>query len=265
MEQIVRQYSRAHLTYSSDRLPALSGIAARQQELTGDQYLAGLWRKSLITQLIWCPWGNKEYRPKWRAPTWSYMSIEGAVAQITWPSEWVQETYVNVVDVWTKPSGPDPCGAVTSGELTLSCSCLHRGHLMAEPGSSNEPTQVETNRGIYSISYDCLEDASVRGQGIVYLLPILESKDHVPEEDSETKEWDYGSVIHGLVLRACDVSKSRFVRVGSFEKRSSDRDGFYQPLKEGSDLMSESAQAEGSIETLSVFEHQDQQHIITIM
>ncbi|KAK7912122.1 HET-domain-containing protein, partial [Apiospora marii] len=42
-DEIVQDYSSAALTVDSDRLPALAGIARRQHELTGDQYLAGMW------------------------------------------------------------------------------------------------------------------------------------------------------------------------------------------------------------------------------
>lgn len=76
---IVRRYSQANLTYSLDRLPALSGIAARQQQIAGSQYLAGMWRESLITQLSWQLVGKKSRRPDWRSPGWSWISMDGAI------------------------------------------------------------------------------------------------------------------------------------------------------------------------------------------
>ena len=44
--KIVQIYSRLHLTRETDKLPALSGIAKREQSRrSGDEYLAGLWRR----------------------------------------------------------------------------------------------------------------------------------------------------------------------------------------------------------------------------
>jgi hypothetical protein len=67
---IVRNYSKANLTVSGDKLPALSGVARRQHEVTADEYLAGMWRKGLTKQLGWLPLSNNK-RLDWRAPTWS--------------------------------------------------------------------------------------------------------------------------------------------------------------------------------------------------
>jgi hypothetical protein len=41
--RIVNEYTTRKLTYSSDTLPACSGIASRFYQLTNDQYLAGIW------------------------------------------------------------------------------------------------------------------------------------------------------------------------------------------------------------------------------
>jgi hypothetical protein len=53
---IINNYSKAHLTHGADKLPALSGVARRQHEVTGDEYLAGMWRKGLMKQLGWEAW-----------------------------------------------------------------------------------------------------------------------------------------------------------------------------------------------------------------
>jgi hypothetical protein len=43
---VVEVYSKLDLTYQSDKLPALSGLAKVLQLLVGGQYLAGLWKGS---------------------------------------------------------------------------------------------------------------------------------------------------------------------------------------------------------------------------
>jgi hypothetical protein len=45
-------YWPRRLTKSSDKLPALAGIARAIEEKTGDQYVAGLWRSEMIQGLV---------------------------------------------------------------------------------------------------------------------------------------------------------------------------------------------------------------------
>jgi hypothetical protein len=63
------------VTYEKDKLVALSGIARSFQQLLGDQYLAGLWRRTLVYDLLWSvPKPRK--RTAYRAPSWSWASME---------------------------------------------------------------------------------------------------------------------------------------------------------------------------------------------
>jgi len=106
---IVHAYSRTQLTVNSDRLPALAGVARRHFELMNDQYVAGMWWHRLIEQLDWRVVGIIDLeRPGWRAPTWSWMSVEGKVSPsaLQRRRNFVKEgTFSRVLDVWTIPSG----------------------------------------------------------------------------------------------------------------------------------------------------------------
>lgn len=69
---LVERFSARRLTESSDKLPALSGIAQRLQPILGE-YLAGIWRDGFARGLLWwvkeggddsaCP--ASEYRALW--------------------------------------------------------------------------------------------------------------------------------------------------------------------------------------------------------
>ena len=48
----VEQYMRRFFTVGTDKLPAMSGLANIYHQQTGDTYLAGLWRKDLIQNLL---------------------------------------------------------------------------------------------------------------------------------------------------------------------------------------------------------------------
>jgi serine/threonine protein kinase len=79
---IVREYSKRKLSHAQDKLPALAGIASEIAEKTGHTYLAGLWAEHLLpTGLLW----SRGFattplpRPQYRAPSWSWASIDSPV------------------------------------------------------------------------------------------------------------------------------------------------------------------------------------------
>lgn len=229
--EIVQIYSGADLTHGSDRLPALSGIAQRQHQATGDLYLAGLWRRPLVKQLMWEVSGRRTPRPTWRAPTWSWASVDGrSLFRWAWPGEdglQVRREYARVHDAWTTPSGPDRHGAVAGGELALLCSHVVRARTGAAGGDPEDPAcaavRFEPGRGTDAfrahVPMDCLEDAPGGGaDGVVHLLPLVGGFEIMTHElDEETSRYDTPPVVRGLVLRACGDPTGRFRRVGCFK------------------------------------------------
>ncbi|KAE8330200.1 heterokaryon incompatibility protein-domain-containing protein [Aspergillus sergii] len=76
---IVQGYSNGALTRPSDRLPAISGLAKRVDMDTTD-YLAGIWRPSLLHDLVWRVAHDPVPRPTcWIAPSWSWAATDSAV------------------------------------------------------------------------------------------------------------------------------------------------------------------------------------------
>jgi hypothetical protein len=51
-DELVRLYSLRKLTYITDKLPALSGVASRVHQLTQSRYLAGLWEDNPEAALL---------------------------------------------------------------------------------------------------------------------------------------------------------------------------------------------------------------------
>ncbi|KAK8877645.1 HET-domain-containing protein [Apiospora arundinis] len=179
-DKLVEHYSGTILTHSSDRLPALSGIAMRECETREDQYLAGMWRKRLVNSLLWGrAWSSKRQRAAGQAPTWSWASIEGRVRFL---SSWLGGNYkprIRVLDAWTTPSGPDPFGPVSGGELTLACASLLRGDL----DSSTEQVHLEVLKAPkfgplrrstiqVPVHMDCINEEESQNNRPVYLLPV---------------------------------------------------------------------------------------------
>ncbi|KAH8672693.1 heterokaryon incompatibility protein-domain-containing protein, partial [Tricladium varicosporioides] len=80
---IVRDYTGRLLTVEADKLPAIAGIATLLCQVTGDQYLAGMWRKQIIGDLLWRQMyvGHGHQAPlgvplEYRAPSWSWASLD---------------------------------------------------------------------------------------------------------------------------------------------------------------------------------------------
>ncbi|CAG9987368.1 unnamed protein product [Clonostachys byssicola] len=187
--EIVNIYSRTNLTLESDRLPALSGIAARQHAITGDQYLAGFWKKDILRLLTWICISRLAERPSWRAPTWSWASIQGA-SRVVGPYE-AMKPQTRLLDGWTKTVSDNLFGAVSDGEITLACASLVRAkldrtgiedyrHLWWETsgerlGSIAFPHVIFPDFGsrTFSVGLDCL-DVDMQGkQEDIYLLPLF--------------------------------------------------------------------------------------------
>ncbi|KAK3303737.1 heterokaryon incompatibility protein-domain-containing protein [Chaetomium strumarium] len=82
---LVQDYTQRKLTVSSDRLPAIGGIARELSRLTGMEYLAGLWKENMLQDLMWYA-RTQEWRTRPApaeglppAPTWSWAAVEAPI------------------------------------------------------------------------------------------------------------------------------------------------------------------------------------------
>jgi hypothetical protein len=281
--QIVQLYSAANLTFGKDKLPALSGIARLGHSETGDEYLAGLWRRQIEEQLCWRLWNSKSSakRPPWRAPTWSWASVDGGVGWRPTQENILETKHAHVLDASTTKEH-DPFGQVTSGVIRLACSTMAVGHLI-ETKKSDEPkddgrTIIALHFGDeereYSIQIDCLDEGYHKDDEKVYLVPILSGKTGSATGGEDEDSWLYEWMIEGIVLRATSVKKGEYSRIGSFnilkngqsrgfhvEDDSEAYESFLQALAEHGTTISEAACAE----TISNSEYPDEKYIITVI
>jgi Heterokaryon incompatibility protein (HET) len=121
---LVETYTELDITAELDRLPALSGITFGRN----DEYLAGIWRSLLIESLHWYPVskslrGIMARRPfNYRAPTWSWASIEAPVKHIEkdfYRTKFSARYVAKIMDASTTPTGLNPRGRVTGGYLRI--------------------------------------------------------------------------------------------------------------------------------------------------
>lgn len=83
--EVVAEYTKRHLTQSSDKLLAISGAAQLFQRYWKTQYIAGLWEHNLSGDLLWRqrsprgPTGKITVPGEYRAPSWSWAATDGAI------------------------------------------------------------------------------------------------------------------------------------------------------------------------------------------
>ncbi|CZR50941.1 uncharacterized protein PAC_00815 [Phialocephala subalpina] len=119
--EIVREFSKRHLTFATDKLPALAGVAYEMAAMSHQSYVAGLWKGDLINDLLWC----RDFptiplpRPNYRAPSWSWASIDSPVVwskSVSFPVE----KNAQVLDCETRPlSELAPFAGVSDGYLQI--------------------------------------------------------------------------------------------------------------------------------------------------
>ncbi|KAK7960537.1 hypothetical protein PG996_011182 [Apiospora saccharicola] len=93
---LVEQFSSRRLTYATDRLPAISGIAKEFASLLGDEYVCGLWKSDLAYGLLWSAMPNKLLQSVGTKsmPSWSWASTPGTVEWTRdFPLMWQNEDF----------------------------------------------------------------------------------------------------------------------------------------------------------------------------
>ncbi|CAO2647093.1 Nn.00g080150.m01.CDS01 [Neocucurbitaria sp. VM-36] len=127
----VKLYNIRQLTYPSDKLPALAGIASRVHAITHDEYLAGHWRRDLERSLFWqvtaefntcTPARVKQYR----APSWSWASVDGAILFnfVDLAPNMDEPASIEILGASTEVVGGNPFGCISSARLVIKASVV---------------------------------------------------------------------------------------------------------------------------------------------
>jgi hypothetical protein len=86
---LIEEYSQRQLSDTMDKMIAISSVAGYFARLMKDKYLAGHWASDLSNSLCWVVSGGSSIYSRcdlrttqpsqWRAPSWSFMSVDGRV------------------------------------------------------------------------------------------------------------------------------------------------------------------------------------------
>lgn len=117
-------YSWGQLTFPRDRAIAIAGIAREFQALLRDEYIVGMWRRTLLTDLLWhCtthePHNNARAlskQPEYAVPSFSWLSLEAGVSRGSTVG-YGATTHAEIISVHIDYVTNDSTGLVRSGQL----------------------------------------------------------------------------------------------------------------------------------------------------
>lgn len=204
--RLIDQYAPLQLTCLNDKLPALSGLARAMKGISQENYLAGLWKDTLLFDMCWTassPKAKQPHQATWRAPSWSWASIDGPIRYETplWNGKHIKSWKEHALAREAKctPAGPSLTGEVKDGFLALY------GFLI--------PASVKTG----AFHADCSELKSlplkwfpdraheIEEMPVIYLVPIMTVR--------ETLVSFYGLIVkpHGQGTEMMRVGLARLV------------------------------------------------------
>jgi hypothetical protein len=228
----VKSYTCTNLTYSKDRLMALSGIANVMAEALNERYIAGLWTASngdlrssrLPEQLGWKVLGSKKIDgtasqrfEKYCAPTWSWASVDGVI-EIKDRSDQgrVYQASIENVDIKLERENI-VTGRVLAGSsidvrglvftLQLERSPRERGHYVWQPNSG-----VQT-----AWCHAWLDDhaqSAPNETNLCATILMLAYTTNIPPM------LPAGTSGHGILIKAVPHAPGSFTRIGVLEFRS---------------------------------------------
>lgn len=258
--EMVSEYSKRDLTYSKDKLPAFSGLAGRYRDAFDGEYLAGLWSTDFHRGLLWSlrlspPSSSCSAVHPYRAPSWSWASVDGWIACGTQQPE----TFLRLHSWHVRPlntrnpygevnpfGGADPCGDLLPPSVTVSAPTMPfvRGNKCSHPDEETPPPSG-------TVRFDVLEGLEELAVSQEIYITIVEDAYMVSKIYDRTRYEQEGSdmgsespyeylalavsgrnghkedghtvlaVLNGLVLRK---SGGAFRRVGQWGIRYEDKD-----------------------------------------
>ena len=212
-EYVVDAYTRSHLTRSTDKVVAIAGIASDFVDIYKDEYLAGLWRQYLPEQLMWKvslgdigdgsgSWAKRS--PYYRAPSWSWLTIDGPVDA---GSSHGKPVLIGILDVKVNHQ----ISTIQSGYLRLhgvlrEVRCEHESH-----GSVRLYDEDSTN----AVALGEMDDKVEAPPDRVVCLPIITGWFETLDGDTMYME--------GLMLKPTRRGEAEYVRVGWFSVEGQER------------------------------------------
>ncbi|KAJ2989766.1 hypothetical protein NUW58_g3302 [Xylaria curta] len=220
---IVNDYSGLALSFEKDKLPALAAISqgsAKERE-NDDRFLAGLWKNSLLYDMLWEAYPqNSASGPTQKpvisnAPSWSWASVTSPVKWFMFknymsPHYQLDCTKLETIEV--KPIGPlylgrySQCELIFRGPLIATTSeDLEVSIFMKDAGKENKGFRIDGVMAVHQFTPDYAFDLNGPVYGPAtspkFILPLM------------IQHGGHHLVV-GIVLRPIEHNASTYERVG---------------------------------------------------
>ncbi|KAI1092728.1 HET-domain-containing protein [Rostrohypoxylon terebratum] len=232
-ETVVSAYSERVLTYETDRFPALSGIAQRFSALTGDEYVAGMWKRGLFLDLFWncIPATTRTWDAlinqsgditRYVAPSWSWaryhsymeFSLLGNGTTIFVPHERNCQREYQSVNTDITLNGVDPFGQIKTASMRITTRTRPLpSDIDVVDNSSTEPRR-EVMMVLLGSGIDSRTSPSPSTDSSLNTDEVTDEDD---TESSEDATWAFGLLIHPV------PNTDKYCRVGIFCSEPSHR------------------------------------------
>lgn len=118
--RLVEEYTERSLTDPQDKLVALEGLVKRFAATSGDTFVAGLWKRHFLDDLMWRPYPGVSHSPSpvYRAPSWSWASMDGLIwyhDRETWRN--ISHAVVERINVEIVPTEQQPGYVIIQGSM----------------------------------------------------------------------------------------------------------------------------------------------------
>jgi hypothetical protein len=247
--QIVLEYTRLSLTDPTDKLPALSGIVAKLQRLTKDDYYAGLWKKRFMEGLLWTTWmvvptdahsqARQVASTPWIAPSWSFAAFDGWVyydpyiigsLYLPYESLGAKLEYCNLTPLDVN----NPLGKLKSGFTRVKGSVTTIFDLQDTPIYPGSVVSLDDSP-VYTGSEDTT--CQLRLKGGRHTRATV--KFDIPYELRALKIWPEKTTFKvlmvtpyvGIVIRATNVLRTKYRRIGLLTVATQSLDDFWDPIE----------------------------------
>lgn len=244
--QMIREYTTRAISFPSDKLPAVSALALRIMQKTGDEYCAGLWKSDILCGLLWYrtvrynfrareasgPWDPNQQRPQsFLAPSWSWASYLGAVDFLGIASSLHLLPSAKLVDANVVVPGMNKFGEVISGHVTILSPLLTFEERCSTFDTANERKYSWTHDSLVSRDTEldevaiasCFDYPNETRTGWLLGIPLaygnIAERQHDLDDQEEnaqgSPEQPWLTISGILIMEKHDDAKS-YERVGCF-------------------------------------------------
>ncbi|KAF4339533.1 het-domain protein [Fusarium beomiforme] len=208
---MIYDYSSRSLSFDTDCLPALSGLASYISKFRGLHYCAGLWWEDIHRVFCWHvssgPLGDEaggQAPSTYIAPSWSWASVIGRVEIVHSPGVHLADpkplTSTRYLDYYLEAKGPDVFGQLARGYVLLQTIAVQ---LVRVPEDS--PDLDDWRLGKWRIgnlsgmhSADVKFDSTDPGQDQYLGLVLMRAEWELVERPIG---WPFGSKLMGIIVQ----------------------------------------------------------------